>query len=67
MDKKGFGFIEMGSNEEAEKATAQLNGKELNGRNLSVAKARPPRERSFGGGRGGGYGGGRDRRGGRRY
>lgn len=68
---KGFGFIEMGSNDEAKKAIAQLNGKELHGRNLTVAEARPPRERSFGGGHGGGYGGGygggRDRSSRRRY
>ncbi|HCJ65757.1 MAG TPA: RNA-binding protein [Elusimicrobia bacterium] len=65
-NSKGFGFIEMGSNDEAEKAIAQLNGKELNGRNLSVAEARPPRERRSGGSRGGGYSGGYDRGGGRR-
>jgi len=68
-NSKGFGFIEMGSNEEAEKAIAQLNGKELHGRNLSVAEARPPREHRFGGGRsgGGGYSRGRDRSNRRRY
>ncbi len=72
-NSKGFGFIEMSSNDEAEKAIAQLNGKDLNGRNLSVAEARPPREHRPGGGgsRGGGYGGGGYGRGGgggrRRY
>lgn len=54
---KGFGFVEM-SNEDAEKAIAQFNGTELNGRALTVNEARPREERS--GGRGG-YGGGRDR------
>jgi cold-inducible RNA-binding protein len=54
---KGFGFVEM-SNEDAEKAIAQFNGTELNGRSLTVNEARPREERS--GGRGG-YGGGRDR------
>ena len=53
---KGFGFVEM-SNEDAEKAIAQFNGTELNGRALTVNEARPREERS-GGGRGG-YGGGR--------
>jgi RNA recognition motif-containing protein len=55
---KGFGFVEM-SNEDVEKAIAQFNGTELNGRALTVNEARPREERS-GGGRGG-YGGGRDR------
>lgn len=54
---KGFGFVEMG-NEDAEKAIAQFNGTELNGRALTVNEARPREERSGGGGRGG-YGGGR--------
>jgi cold-inducible RNA-binding protein len=55
---KGFGFVEM-SNEDAEKAIAQFNGTEMNGRALTVNEARPREERSGGGGRGGGYGGGR--------
>jgi cold-inducible RNA-binding protein len=59
---KGFGFVEM-SNEDAEKAIAQFNGTELNGRALTVNEARPREERSGGGGRGG-YGGGRGGRGG---
>ncbi len=57
---KGFGFVEMSSDEEA-KAALELNGKELNGRAVAVSEARPqaPREnRSFGGGNGGGYNGG---------
>jgi cold-inducible RNA-binding protein len=47
---KGFGFVEMGSDEEAKAAIAQLDGKDLNGRAISVneARPRPPREeRSF--------------------
>jgi RNA recognition motif-containing protein len=55
---KGFGFVEM-SNEDAEKAIAQFNGTELNGRALTVNEARPREERSRGGY--GGGGGGRDR------
>jgi RNA recognition motif-containing protein len=61
MDKftsksKGFGFVEMGSEAEAAKAIAECNGKELDGRALTVNKARPREERprgSFGGGGGG--------------
>ncbi len=56
---QGFGFVEM-SNEDADKAIAQFNGMELNGRALTVNEARPREERSGGGGGGrGGYGGGR--------
>src|SRR5215216_3052995 len=54
---KGFAFVEM-SNEEADKAIAQFNGAEVNGRALTVNEARPREERSGGGGRGG-YGGSR--------
>ncbi len=54
---KGFAFVEM-SNEDADKAIAQFNGTEVNGRALTVNEARPREERSGGGGRGG-YGGGR--------
>ena len=53
---KGFGFVEMGD-EDAEKAIAQFNGAELNGRTMTVNEARPRVERSSKGGRGG-YGGG---------
>ncbi len=57
---KGFGFVEMGSAEEAQAAIAALNGKEHGGRTLTVNEAKPREERSGGGGRGrGGYGGGR--------
>jgi cold-inducible RNA-binding protein len=56
---KGFAFVEM-SNDDAEKAIAQFNGHEVNGRTLTVNEARPREERSGGGGGGrGGYGGGR--------
>ncbi len=49
---KGFGFVEMSSEEEAAKAVAELNGKELAGRSIAVSEARPREERprSFGGG-----------------
>ncbi|MGD0651533.1 MAG: RNA-binding protein [Verrucomicrobiia bacterium] len=53
---RGFAFVEMGSQEEATKAVAELNGKELDGRALTVNEARPREERprgDFGGGRGG--------------
>lgn len=63
---KGFGFVEMGNAQEAEAAIQALNGKDLNGRNLTVNEARPREERSgggrreFGGSRSrGGYGGGK--------
>jgi RNA recognition motif-containing protein len=60
---KGFGFVEMGSDQEAQAAIAALNGQEVDGRALTVNEARPKPE-GGGGGRGrGGYGGG----GGRRY
>lgn len=57
---KGFAFVEMGSDQEAQAAIAAFNGKEVNGRTLTVNEARPKTE---GGGRGGSGGGG----GGRRY
>jgi len=55
---KGFGFVEVESEEVLQKAVEALDGQELNGRKLTVNKAKPPRERSSGGG-GGGFGGGR--------
>jgi len=65
---KGFGFVEMSSEEEAQKAIEMFNGKELDGKNITVNEARPmesrPREGGFGrpsrgGGRGErGFGGG---------
>jgi len=51
---KGFGFVEMSSNSDADRAIAELNGRELDGRALNVNEARPKTERSFGGGGGGG-------------
>ncbi|MBM3939862.1 MAG: RNA-binding protein [SAR202 cluster bacterium] len=59
---KGFGFVEMPSAEEAQRAINALNGKEVGGRPLTVNEARPREERSGGGG---GYGGGRGGGGGR--
>jgi RNA recognition motif-containing protein len=57
---RGFAFVEMGTKEEGEAAIAQFNGKEFNGRNLTVNEARPREERgNRGGGGRGGYGGGR--------
>lgn len=54
---KGFGFIEMESDEAAQKAIAELNGKDFKGRNIVVAEARPPKPREErGGGDRGGYG-----------
>jgi RNA recognition motif-containing protein len=72
---KGFGFVEMGSDQEAQAAISALNGKSFDGRNLTVNEARPqePRSGGFGGGGGrrgpggggggGGFGGGGGRRG----
>jgi RNA recognition motif-containing protein len=64
---KGFGFVEMANDDEAQAAIQGLNGKDMNGRPLTVNEARPREERRGGGGGGGGgrkggYGGG-----GRRY
>ena len=66
---KGFGFVEMGSDQEAQAAIAALNGKEVDGRALTVNEARPKTEGGRGGGGGGGggrggYGGGGGGRGG---
>jgi len=55
---KGFGFVEMASDSEAQEAVTALNGKEVGGRPLTVNEARPREERGGGGGRGGGYRGG---------
>ena len=55
---RGFGFVEMGSDQEAQAAIAALNGKESGGRALTVNEAKPREERSGGGGGGRGYGGG---------
>jgi RNA recognition motif-containing protein len=54
---KGFGFVEMGTDEEAQAAIAGLNGQQHNGRTLTVNEARPREDRGGGGGFGGGGGG----------
>ena len=54
---KGFGFVEMGSDQEAQAAIAGMSGKEVDGRQLTVNEAKPREDRGGGGGRGG-YGGG---------
>ena len=64
---KGFGFVEMANDNEAEAAITALNGQQHGGRALTVNEARPREERSFGGGSGGGGGGGGGRRGGGGY
>ena len=53
---RGFGFVEMSSNEDGEKAITALNGSQVGGRTINVNEARPKAERAGGGG-----GGGRDR------
>jgi len=63
---RGFGFVEMSSKEEAQAAIAAFDGKEIDGRNLKVNKAKPQERRSNGGGNGGyggggGFGGGKNR------
>jgi len=63
---RGFGFVEMSSDEEAQKAISELNGQELDGRPIVVNEARPMTPRDNRGGGGGGYRGGGDRRGGGR-
>jgi len=67
---KGFGFVEMGNDAEAQAAISGMNGQSLGGRSITVnearpMEARPPRTGGYGGG-GGGYGGG-DRSGGGGY
>jgi RNA recognition motif-containing protein len=58
---KGFGFVEMSTDEEAKKAIELVNGKEIEGRPVAVSEARPREDRPRGGG---GYGGDRGDRGG---
>ena len=60
---KGFGFVEMSSDDEAKEAINRLHGKDHGGRPLTVNEARPmePRENRGGSGCGGGFGGGRSR------
>jgi len=50
---RGFGFVEMSSNSDADRAISELNGRDLGGRALNVNEARPKTERSGGGGGGG--------------
>jgi RNA recognition motif-containing protein len=54
---KGFGFVQMGSDDEAQAAIAALNGQQHNGRALTVNEAKPREDRPRGGGGGGGRGG----------
>lgn len=54
---RGFAFVEMGTDDEARKAIAELGGKDVDGRALTVNEARPREERGGGGGGGGGRGG----------
>ncbi len=65
IEGKGFGFVEMSSQEEAQKAKEALNGTNFEGRTINVDEARPPKSRnsrdSRGGGQGQGWGGGRRR------
>jgi RNA recognition motif-containing protein len=61
---KGFGFVEMGSEAEAQAAIQGLHDREIDGRRLTVDEAKPREPRPGGGG---GYGGGRGRSGGGRY
>ncbi len=65
-ESRGFGFVEMPSKDEAQKAIDEMNGKDLQGSPINVNEARPRADRGGGGGRGGGgrRGGGG---GGRRY
>lgn len=64
---RGFGFVEMATEEDAKKAIAALNATQMGGRTLTVNEAKPQEPRTGGGGRGGFGGGGGDRggRGGR--
>jgi RNA recognition motif-containing protein len=62
---KGFGFVEMGNDQEAQAAISALGGRQVGGRSLTVNEAKPREDRGGGGGRGsyggsrGGYGGGK--------
>lgn len=62
-ESRGFGFVEMSTDEEAQKAISQLNQNSIDGRSIVVNEARPKTEGGGGGrgGYGGGGGGGRDR------
>ncbi|MEK6548821.1 MAG: RNA-binding protein [Nitrospirota bacterium] len=58
---RGFGFVEMATGEEAQKAISALNGTQLDGRTMTVNEAKPQEKRTGGGGGFGGGGGGGDR------
>lgn len=64
---KGFGFVEMTSDEDAQKAISTFDGQEVDGRKIRVSEAKPQEPRTGGGGGGGGrgFGGGGGGRGGR--
>jgi cold-inducible RNA-binding protein len=66
---RGFAFVEMSNDSEANNAINALNGKDIDGRSLNVNEARPKSDRGSGGGFGGrgGHGGGGNRRGGNRW
>ena len=59
---RGFGFVEMSVNDEAERAIAALNGRELDGRALNINEARPKEDRGGGGGYRGNGGGRQNKR-----
>ena len=59
---RGFGFVEMSVNDEAERAIAALNGRELDGKALNINEARPKEDRGGGGGYRGNGGGQRQNR-----
>jgi len=61
---RGFAFVEIANDEEADRAINSMNGQNFGGRNLVVNEARPQEQRGGGGGRGGGFGGGRGGHGG---
>ena len=63
---RGFAFVTMGSEEDAQNAISKLNGQAMEGRPLTVNEARPREQRAPGGGGRGGYGGGGGGYGGRR-
>jgi len=54
---RGFGFVEMSNNSEGDRAIAEINGRDLDGRALNVNEARPKEDRGGGRGNGGGFGG----------
>lgn len=58
---KGFAFVEMSTDSEAETAISQLNGTDMDGRAMRVSEAKPQAPRESRGGFGGGFGGGRSR------